>query len=560
MRHFLRRRSMLVGILFILFMTLRLFTSESEILLSSDHMKYMEAADSFPNHLLYNHQVYLLHPPGYPYLIHLFSLVTGDLFTSAVLISLLASAATFFIVYNLFMLLTGSFRISFLVLILFSLSDSLIIAGQVALREAYLIMLMLGSLYFFLTALKKKDWKLNIIAALLGGVLAFSSDHVVLLIPALVLAYLLFSPEKVDALKFKLPYLAWVILPLAIIGLVYGGWSVFKYDQYSQSDYYPNGYEGTPIRTDDLGVLQTISPQFFDDFHGSRFADSDFVATAKRLAFNAGYMLNLEPFAVPPGLNLSTMSFLLKPHHVIYMIVLYLPLAFLVVLGMGRILKDTWRERVWWNNEKLFLLGLFALWAFPVTQQLASPRYILASYIFVFYFIALGLITILEWKGRPSLIDSIVKAFAVSSIILIPAWLLLHPHFVLAAEPVLSARPAAGFINANLPHDAVIMAQPGYGVKLAFQTDNPVIGLHAVPSRLDEIIKRFDVSYVVAGKRFTYDMLQLSRDSVEYVREHPERYRLIANLSEDYSAFFTEDDPASSDEIWIYEVLDPSTE
>src|SRR3989338_1512882 len=135
---FLSRKNRIL-ILLVVFIFLRIFVENSSVLLHSDSMKFMEAAKNFPNHTLYNNQLYLLHPPLYPYTIYFFSLVFGQDYIASIFISFISSVVTFFVLYNFFMLLTKNFKITFFVLIFYTLSDSLIIASRTALRESLLI-------------------------------------------------------------------------------------------------------------------------------------------------------------------------------------------------------------------------------------------------------------------------------------------------------------------------------------------------------------------------------------------------------------------------------------
>jgi|TARA_Y100000310_G_C20701447_1_gene830346 hypothetical protein len=391
-------------------------------------------------------------------------------------------------------------------------------------------------------------------ATISGSVLALTSDHVVFIFPALVLSYLFFNPREIDLRKFKFPNLSYLILPLVIILLFYGSWSLLKFVQYSQYEFYPNGHSGMPIHIQDLGILQTISPQFFEDYHGTVKADYKFVDFAKKLAFNLGYMLNLEPFDIPRGLNFTTMKYLLSLRHIAYMFIIYLPLALLTIYGFIAMIRDFLKSKKIYNNTNLYLLLLFLVFIFPIIQSTVSPRYILTSYIFLFYFISYGIVTLFEKKFKMKIITKIIALIVVLLIILVPFWYLQNNYVVLFSDKEISAQNTGNFINANIPKDAAIMAQAGYTVKLNYLTDNRVLGLYAVPERLPDLIDFFNVSYVVVGRYYTYDAYHLAKDSVEYVRDNPDEFELIATIEEDYSNFFVEDDLARTDEVYIYKV------
>jgi len=43
-------------------------------------------------------------------------------------------------------------------------------------------------------------------------------------------------------------------------------------------------------------------------------------------------------------------------------------------------------------------------------------------------------------------------------------------------------------------------------------------------------------------------------DSVEFIRNNPDKFELIETVQEDYSEFYVEEDLASTDEVYIYKV------
>jgi hypothetical protein len=551
MKKFFTQRNIII-ILFVVFLFLRLFVSSPEQLLGGDNLKYLETSKQFPNHTFYNNQLYLLHPPFYPYTIHFFNLIFQEDHIASIFISLLSAIITFFVIYHLFMMITNNFSLTFFVLVFYTLSDSLIIAGQSALRESFLIMLIFVSLYFFVKGVKFADKKSLTIGTIVGSILAISSDHVILLIPALGLSYLFWNRKKVELFKFKFPNLRYIVIPLLVILLFYGSWTMVKYVQYSKYDFYPNGHSGIPLNTQKVNLLGTIDPQFFEDFEGSYVAPG-FISVVKRMAFNFGYMFNIEPLSIPPGLDFRTMGFLLEPKHVVYMFVLYFPLAIIMLYGLYRLIKDLLKDRKIYNNVHLYILLLFGIFVFPITQSLASPRYVFPAYILFFYFIGLGIVMFFGKKSTV-LRSKIIPIVSILLLLIIPFWLYANNNLVLLNEKVISSQNTGDFISANLPPDAGIMAQPGYSGKLNYLTNHRIFGLHPRPEKLDEVIEYFDVSYVVVGRYYTYDAYQLSRDSVEFIRNSPDKFELVATVMEDYSDFHAEGDPASTDEVWIYRI------
>lgn len=543
----------IVMILFVVFLFLRLFVNLDSVLLSGDNLKYLQAAKNFPYHTLYNNQLYLLHPPFYPYAIHFFTIIFQEDHIASIFISLISAVITFFLLYHLFMMLTRNFDITFLILVFYTLSVGLITSSYRPAKESFVIMLIISSIYFYIKGVKFNNKKSIVIASVLGGILGVTSDHVVFLVPTLILSYIFFNRKQINFKNLKLPNLAYTILPLLLILMFYGSWSFIKFYNYATNEYYVNGYEGSPVSTHDLGLLQVISPGNFEDFEGTHFNPEFY--NIKRIAFNFGYMLNIEPFSIPLGLNFTTMKYLLFPRHIAYMAIIYLPLAIAALVGLLSILKDFIKTKTIYNNVGLYIIALFIVFIFPLTQKLSSPRFILTSYIFLFYIISYGIIAMLQKKKRQKfrISSNIFSAIAILLLLLVPFWYYSHPYFILFDKKIISGQSTGDFVNANLPKGAGIMAQPGYGIKLIYLTGNRIIGLHHDPSKLPYLINLYNIDYIITGRFYT-EVRGLSRDSAEYVKNNPDKFELIATIHEDYSDFFVEEDLSRTDEVYIYKV------
>lgn len=537
--------------LFLVFLFLRLFVSFSAELLTADTLKFLETSRNFPNHTLYNDQLYLLHPPFYPYTIHFFALIFHNEYIAAVFISLISSIITFFVLYNLFMMLSRNFNLTFFVLFFFTLSVELIISSRIALRESFVIMLTVSSIYFYIKGIKFEDKKSIVYAAIIGSVVAITSDHVVFLFPTLMLSYIFFNSKKSDFRKLIFPNLRYLILPLFFVLLFYGSWTFTKFYQYSNAEYYPNGYEGTPVNTQDLGLFQLISPQNFEDYEGT-YITPGIMSTVKRLAFNFGYMFNIEPFSIPRGLNFTSMGYLLFSRHIVYMLVIYLPLALIAFFSILSIILDFTKTKQIYNNVGLYVILLFLIFVIPVTQKFASPRYIFTSYIFLYYLIGYGLVVLFQKKLKLQF-RKIIPIITILLLLLVPFWYYYNNNFVFFNQNVVASQKTGDFINANIPKGANLMVQPGYAVKLIYLTDNKIVGLHHDPKKLPYLTDYYNISYMVTGRFFT-EIRGLAKDSVEYVQSNPNEFELIATIEEDYTDFRPRESPASMDEVFIYKV------
>ena len=549
-KFFTRRK--IVFLLFFVFLSLRLFVNYSSSLYGADNVKYFELAKNFPYHTFYNNQLYLLHPPLFSYIIHFFTLIFQEDHIAAIFISLVSSITTFFIVYHLFMLITKNFNVTFFVLLFFTLSNGLIRASHAPAKESFLMMLLFLTLYFYIKGLKLKNAKHLAFATISGSALALTADHFALLIPALGLSYIFWNSEKIDLMKFKFPSLKYAVIPIVVMMLFYGSWTLIKFVQYSSYDYYPNGEEGTPVNTHNLGLIQLFNPELFEDI-GGPYIKPGIASVAKKLAFNFGYMLNIEPFSIPKGLNFTTMNLFLLPRHIAYMLLIYLPLAIISIFGFFLIVKDIIRTRQIHNNFNLFIVLLFLIFLFPLTQKYVSPRYIYTSYFFLFYFTSYGIISLLNKRLRHSILQKIIPVIVILLLLIIPFWYYFNPHLVLLNKKLVSAQNTADFINDNFNKEDAIMAQPGYAAKLIYLTGHRTVGLYPNPEKLKELIDFYNIDYIVFGKYYT-DVFKYTPRTVDYIRKNPDKFELIATIPEDYSNFYAEGNLARTDEVYIYKV------
>ncbi|GEM_PF-3433456 len=541
--------------LFLAFLTLRLFTSVP-FRLPADSLKFLELAKNFPYHTLYNSQVYLQHPPVYPYLLHFFNLILSKDYIAGIFMSLLFASLTFYVLYRFLMLITADFSLSFTLLLLFSLSVELIDSSHRATRESLMILLLFSSIYFYIKSVRLKSSSSMVLASLSGAMTALTTDHVIFLFPAFGLSYLFFNKEKLRFKNFRFPGLMIALVPVLITLLAYGSWLGARAYVYSGNEFYPAGLEGTPVRVNNFGLFELINPTYFGDYEENVGVQHDFVSRLKNYAYNLGYMLNIEPFSIPRGLNFSTASYLLLPKHVLYMIVVYFPLAIIAVYGFFSIVKDSIKKRKLHTNAALFSIALLLIFMFPITQRVTSPRYLYPAYPFLFFVISYGVIKIGKLGFIQKNENRIPHIIVFLLLILIPAWLINNHNFVLFNEKVVVANKTADFIIKKIPPGDSIMAQPGYGAAITYLTDNKVIGLPPKPDSMLFFIKHYNIKYAVFGRFFTYENYHYSVESVDFIKKNPDKFQLIASIKEDYGNLFSEKDNTRTDEVYIYRVKD----
>ena len=533
-------RPNLIIMLFIVFISLRLFVSSSTVFLESDHSRFLAVASSFPHHTLSNEQLYIGHPPFYPYVIYFFTLIVSQDYIAGIVISLLASALTFFILYRLFMILTNNFFITYLVLVFFTLSVELIITSNSVLRWSFQMLLISSTIYFYLKGVKYNDKKTLVISAIIGALAGITSDHSLFLLPTFILICLIFRSgiPKIERLSWK-----YVAIPFVIVALFFGMWTFTKAYTYSINDYYPAGLDGAPVYTRDFRLIHVLNQHYFEDYEPYQFAGDrqrkGFTFRARDYIYRLGYMFNLVPFTIPRGINFTTMEYLLFPKHITYMILLYLPLTLFALLGFVFAIINH-------NKTNLFLLGLFLIFIFPVTQVVSTPTYILFANVIFFYFISYGIFNLFR-KYR----KYIIIILAIGLLILIPFWVYSHPNLVLLNKGMVASQNTGDYINNNIPKDKAIMVQSGYNLRLNYLTENRMLGLPPKSKDLMKLIDFYDVDYVIYGRYYTWDRAFYSLDTVDYIRSNQDKFKLIATIQEDYGNIKK---PISTDEMYIYEV------
>lgn len=533
------KRTLLI-ILFVVFLFLRLFVQYDTAFLSADNVKYLDLAQHFPYHTSLNNQLYLIHPPFYPYLIHFATLLVGYDYIAAILISLISACILFFLVYKLFMMLSDNFLITFTALILLTLSVDFVIASNAVLRESFVVTLLLSALYFYIKGIKFGNKKSIFAASVLGFLSALTTDHALLLLPAFVATYIFFRNKKIGILAS--------IIPIIITALFIGSWIFVKFYQYSTNEYYPSGLEGAPVSTKNLGIAEILNTHYFKDYEPNLLSG---FTRIRDYAYRLGYMFNIVPFPIPRGLDFTSMKYLLLPKHIVYMAVFYLPLALITLFGFLLILKDFIKRKKVHNNANLYIIALFLIFISLVIMRDSSPRYIYTAYIFLFYFIGYSLFMLFKALGKLELYHNLILIVTIGLILLIPFWYYDNHNFVLLNKKFVAVNKTADFINKNIKEEDAIMAQAGYAETLSYEVANRMLGLPPRSENLLQLIDYYNVSYVLYGKVYTWDRYHYASDSINFIRQHPEKFKLITVTKEDYGSLRRN----NKDEIYIYKAL-----
>ena len=95
-----------------------------------------------------------------------------------------------------------------------------------------------------------------------------------------------------------------------------------------------------------------------------------------------------------------------------------------------------------------------------------------------------------------------------------------------------------------MPRDVGIMAPQGLSPEIAYLTDKRVVAMPFDPELLDRFIEEYHISYFVTSGEYLqrYSLPKVDRYTsrlvTAFIFEHPERYRVVTSLREDYPAFY----------------------
>jgi hypothetical protein len=138
-------------------------------------------------------------------------------------------------------------------------------------------------------------------------------------------------------------------------------------------------------------------------------------------------------------------------------------------------------------------------------------------------------------KGTAALPARAERAAAIG----LPATCVLASALWLTAEP--SENPN---IFTSMPRDVGVMAPTDLSPEMVYLTDKRIIAVPFDPELLDRFIDEYPISYIVTSNeslhRYESPIVDRYTSALvsRYIVEHPEKYRLVHFLREDYPAFY----------------------
>ena len=500
---------------FVLFLVLRLFSGDPYFLLGGDQCTFLELARTFPKHELFNHELYLIHSPVFGYAIGILHLLL-PLLGSGLVATLSFAVVDYFAIRALGQLEPLPKAAISVGLIYLAISRPAVAYDYHVARVSILVCGGALALLAFLRLLRNPCRKTLLLAIAANTFALLVSDQGLLLLPCEVLLFLARGPRR----AWKLPAL------LGAASMVAAAvWPLVRLIEFRSRADLPAGISGTVEFTRDFPLEALLQPNFlpFTNTHRSLFTQTSLSLKNLRPALLGGLPTDL----------------LLMPRWTSVVLVALLIGAALAQSGRR------WRSLQWLALSVLFLL--------PVGMGM-NEWYGMG---FVVPFVLLmmeGAAACLEWGGTS---DKVVSAgLSAACVLASVVWLaaspseshdLLSPHggtHFLFARPSVTRASTVSRVFDSLPRDTGIMAPTDLSPELVYLTDKRVIALPFDPALLDRFIEEYRISYLLISSEFfgRYGSPVADRftstEVVRYIVEHPERYRLMKSLREDYPAFY----------------------
>ena len=529
----------LLWLTFLVFLFLRIFSStQYEIILRSDAGRYLELAKNFPYHTFHNNQLYITHPPFYPYLIHFFSYLFED-HIAGLFISLISAIVTFFVIWKLVILLTDSKYAALGTLVLYSLSSIYINMSTIILKESFSVMLTLLSIYFFVLFFKNGGYLNVILSAVFGALLGMTTDIVVPLIPALIAIFIIFGSKK-KFWKASIPVFATI--------LVYSLWILFRLYVYTHFEYYPASQDGTIVRVSDWSLINLVNTLQFKDT-GMWFAPGISLDPAHYI-YPVMYLLNLIIAPWPKGLSFNNISILLSSRY-LFQLLLYSVLSIAILYSLYRTGKYTLLRGIK-SNGMLLCLTLFLIFLMPLMSKFTATRYIIPSAIFLFATASYGLVELSKKFRLFNSFKAILTVIIIILVLYLPFYYVSNNYFILSKIKVVEAKNTAQFLN-ELPKNG-IMTQTGYTQEIDYQTDKRVVALPADTAHMF-LMDLYGINYALYGEFYRRPFIEGNETGffnyyvVKYIREHPKEFKLLKVMEVSYPTI------DRKDHIYVYEVV-----
>ncbi len=535
------------GLVFVVFILFRLFFAPSAYFIGGDEAKFLKGALDFPNYAQWNNQLDLYNPPVLSYLFAIGGWALGDPLRGAQIIELIFAIVLFAYSVKLFRLLGKSDAWIWIAMLFLSLAHEMIMMAYRLYKEGVYVAFFVMMLYYFLRAVRGEH-KHYLTTAVIGAVTAYTTDHLLLMFPILFLMLFVFKTNKTSFTK--------AMICLAVVGIVFTSWLGVKVWVYETNDWYPAGADGTPEYVRDYGLREVLSPSGFPNT--AIMIGNEIELRFAHMASYLAYLMNLEPALMNPDLTYETARQLLSVKPLLFMLLIYLPLSAIILIGVwaSRRFFFTTKPSVRFlqNNQAFFMAVMYVILNVFIVYKGFSNRYSLGAAIPLAFFLVEG-IAALAKKAQLKLTTVAQVLLGITLVAVVPMHLMTHTSFFLTMPFEVDGQRTAMFLK-SLPEDG-IMAQAGYTPELMWLTHpKRVLSLPRTPEHFEGLLDKYDIQYAVFGERYWAPPLPENKDKVwdydtiNHIRNHPERFMLIKTITEEYETM-------PDDRLSVYRVIEP---
>jgi len=501
-----------------LFLVLRLLSGDSYFELSGDQCTFLELGRTFPRHQLWNHELYLIHPPLFGYAIGLLHLVM-PLLLAGLAATLIFAIANFFAIRGLGKevgLPQGAIcaGLVYLAMIRGAVANNYHVA-----RVSILMCATAVALLAFLRMLRQPGRKTLACAVAANAACLLVSDQALLLLPA-----------EAVVLLARGAFRQWRWVPVVAAGILAAAvWPVVRMVEYGRRADLPAGIDGTIEFTKGLPMMAAIQPNYlaFTNSHRSLFTQTSLSLANLRPVLMADLATDL--MGIPRALSVLLLAGLIgaalaRPERRRGALVwLAVSLLFLLPVGLGM--------NEWYGMGFVVPFSLLIMHGAAACLDFIGGRVKHASGKLTAVLAGMCVLVAILWIAAPA-----PRQHG-----------LLEPRggmeFLFARPPLTRASTIAHFFD-KLPRDTGIMASPGLGPEIVYLTDKRVVAIPFHPELLERFTKEYRIQYIVTSleQMQRYDEpapdLWTGHLAARYIAQHPERYKLAVRVHEEYPAFY----------------------
>lgn len=500
--------------IFILFLTVRLFSGNTCYPLTGDACKYLTLAKNFPFHTLYNHDLYLIHPPIFGWSIgiaHFFMPIYYAGITITVMFAILSFWGTksLCISYGLGKLETC------IALIYISLSTIYITFDSHISRVPILTFFIIMSLLNYHEYLKQKKRKLLYLTMLFTSATLLTSEQGVFLLPCLGIQYF-FSKN------LKKNFKSIVILAIVSI-LAFLIWPVVRLMVYLNNPLYPAGIDGTIEYIANDSIWPILNPNYlpYTSFHNSNLWNFSISFQHLNLMNFIGYVSQIPFIPYPLGFYVTIFIVFLMVIRIIWQ--KDLPILELMLMSLFLFFLCFFCMPQWYGITAIIPFGicLGRLTFFKRIIPLSKRKYgLIIIYAICTVFIFKWLYTDVQIPG-----NTVIR---------------IEPgnHFIFTRGVITPGYKINQKIK--LGKNDGIMAPIGLVPEMVFLTPSRCMALPMMPELLDDLIDIYNIKYLV----FSDKQMRLSnrtKDNIarfaivtNIIYNNPKKYKKIATWKEEY--------------------------